>query len=737
MQENGSLNSSLSFGEFKLDTDLRRLLRSGEPVPLHARTFDLLELLTQRNGEIVSKDEILDTIWNGQFVEEANLTVQVSALRKALGETSRSPRFLVTVPGKGYKFVANIEKAEREVEPESATDRNVGFSETAEKKKEPATEKPNAVKSFARFYVLAAVLALFLIAFSGYWLFKENQAVSGDPTGFDDRHLKIKRLTNHGRTDIAVLSPDGVFFAYGFREKGSFPTELRVGQTDGGSEMVLRPLGKDYLRPKAFSSDGIWLYYVATEPNETIGTLYKIPVLGGVPQKLADQVDLYLALSPDEKHITYIRDDPENETSALVIADISGGNERQIAERPKKLAFMSGSQSWSADGQFIAVSAENGPGRLNSSVNHQEIFVVRVSDGSIEQLTSLEWSRVYFLEWLKDASGLIAVARGGDRRIEYQLWQIGYPDGKVRLFSRDVDTYGGALSLSADSGNLLVIQREFESNIWIAPTENLTDSRQITFSSSWRLDGWYGMDWTPDGQIVHTAWIDQSLTVWKMDALGANAVQLTATGFRDERPAVSPDGKWVAFHSDRSGDLEIWRVSIDGGDPQQLTRVGGNSYPSITPDGNWVIYRHIEDGKGSIWRVPSDGGEPERISTIDLKLPHLSPDGRFIAGAASLDGKTHLTILSAETGDIDDTFDVPATTNFRFWLCWSADGRSVTYPDEANGIWRQPVEGGSPGRVSSLPEEKLFSHAWSPDGHRLAFGRVREVRDAVLIANIR
>lgn len=736
MQGNGSLNSSISFGEFELDTDLRRLLRSGNPVPLHAKTYDLLELLVKRNGEIVSKDEILDTVWNGQFVEEANLTVQISALRKALGETSRAPRFLVTVPGTGYKFVANIEKP-KVVESESSAGSNAGFVETSGRKEDSTAEKHEAARSFPRFYFLAIGFALCLIAFSGYWLFRENQAAGDYQTGFDEGHLKIKRLTNHGRTDIAVLSPDGGFFAYGFREKGSFPTELRVGQTDGGSEMVLRPLGKEYLRPKAFSSDGIWLYYVATEPSKTVGTLYKIPVLGGIPQKLTDQADLYLALSPDEKHFAYIRDDPENDTSALVIADLDGGNERQIAERQKKLAFMSGTPSWSADGQLIAVSAENGPGRLNSSVNHQEIFVVKVSDGSVKQLTTLEWGRLYFLEWLKDARALIAVARSGDRRTEYQLWQIGYPDGKARLFSRDVDTYGGVLSLSANSGNLLVIQREFESNIWIAPTENFTNERQVTFSSSGRQDGWNGIDWTPDGQIVHTAWIDQSLTIWRMDALGANAKQLTATGFRDERPTVSPDGKWVAFHSDRSGSLDIWRVTIDGGDPQQLTSDGGNTNPSITPDGNWVVYRHTNGGNGSIWRVPLTGGKAFMITDQPIVLPQVSPDGNFLAGVLSIDEQRKLIILSIASGEIIRSFEVPQTANFRYWLCWSPDGKSITYPDEVNGIWSQPSLSGPPVRLENLPQDKLFAHAWSRDGKQLAFGQIREVRDAVLITNIR
>jgi DNA-binding winged helix-turn-helix (wHTH) protein/TolB-like protein/Flp pilus assembly protein TadD len=109
---NGEQQQNISFAEFELDTAHRRLLRQGKPLSLYAKTFDLLAFLLEHNGQVVTKDEILETVWEGQFVEEANLSVQVSALRKVLGEKIDAPRFLVTVPGKGYKFVANIQNSD-------------------------------------------------------------------------------------------------------------------------------------------------------------------------------------------------------------------------------------------------------------------------------------------------------------------------------------------------------------------------------------------------------------------------------------------------------------------------------------------------------------------------------------------------------------------------------------------------------------------------------------------------
>jgi DNA-binding winged helix-turn-helix (wHTH) protein/TolB-like protein/Flp pilus assembly protein TadD len=106
---NGESQLIISFAEFELDTAHRRLSRRGRTLPLYAKTFDLLAFLLENNGRLLTKDEILETVWAGQSVEESNLSVQISALRKVLGEKKKAPRFLVTVPGKGYKFVAEVQ----------------------------------------------------------------------------------------------------------------------------------------------------------------------------------------------------------------------------------------------------------------------------------------------------------------------------------------------------------------------------------------------------------------------------------------------------------------------------------------------------------------------------------------------------------------------------------------------------------------------------------------------------
>src|SRR6476659_10055215 len=96
------------FGPFRLDAAERLLLRDGDPVPLTPKVFHTLEALVRRSGRLVEKDELLREIWPDSFVEEANLSMNVSAVRRALGEEPGEDRYIETVPKRGYRFVASV-----------------------------------------------------------------------------------------------------------------------------------------------------------------------------------------------------------------------------------------------------------------------------------------------------------------------------------------------------------------------------------------------------------------------------------------------------------------------------------------------------------------------------------------------------------------------------------------------------------------------------------------------------
>ena len=101
-------DETYEFGGFTLEIGERRLSHNGEPVALAPKALDLLVALVRRAGRLISKQELLDSVWPESFVEEGILAVHVSALRKALGDTSRPPRYIETVARSGYRFIATM-----------------------------------------------------------------------------------------------------------------------------------------------------------------------------------------------------------------------------------------------------------------------------------------------------------------------------------------------------------------------------------------------------------------------------------------------------------------------------------------------------------------------------------------------------------------------------------------------------------------------------------------------------
>lgn len=136
-------SSVYEFGPFSLDTGTRRLLRDGQHVPLTVKTFDMLLLLVQHRRELVTKEELMSAVWPNQFVEENNLTVRMSALRRALGEKPGEHKYIETVPGRGYRFLAGVKELEDE------RDGEVGENLVGAAQREATGERPLAATYLA------------------------------------------------------------------------------------------------------------------------------------------------------------------------------------------------------------------------------------------------------------------------------------------------------------------------------------------------------------------------------------------------------------------------------------------------------------------------------------------------------------------------------------------------------------------------------------------------------------
>ncbi|MEP6637668.1 MAG: transcriptional regulator, partial [Acidobacteriota bacterium] len=264
--------NTYTFAEYELDLARRLLSRAGRSIPLNAKAFDLLVVLIEKRERVIAKEELMNLVWRDQFVEEANLTVQISALRKILGEKKDEHRFIVTVPGRGYRFVADVQNGgakpnivpdiviethttshvlvEEEVvtEPEtnSVIDTEWTQARAIENREaglvaydfEPRPNQPSVIDITPEQLVVrqddevwrrrrlhiawpAAVLGLLFLGGVGFWVYRSRTQNRQATASFPSRQITIHPFTTTGGVPYrAAISPDGKSLVYRQRING-------------------------------------------------------------------------------------------------------------------------------------------------------------------------------------------------------------------------------------------------------------------------------------------------------------------------------------------------------------------------------------------------------------------------------------------------------------------------------------------------------------------------------------
>ena len=727
----------LRFSEYELDGVRRVLLRSGKPVGLNPKAFDLLLVMVEARGEVLTKDELLDRVWPGQFVEEGNLKVHISALRKALGEHRKDHRFIVTVPGRGYSFVAPVSEnaggdiviqkhsLSRIVIDEEITDHDgpinghVAISDNAIVR----TNRFSLIKRnwllLSSVVVLAAVATLGI----GYALIRWSRQPAVD-AGFSE--FQIKRLTANGKVSFAALSPDGKLFAYALKELEQ--NSLWLGFVEGGEDRLLRPSETGRYNDLAFSADGNSVLFTFSGADSRESVLYRMPAFGGPREKIRGGV-ISFAVAPDGEHYAFTRRNPKTKADRLVVARFSGDEESEIAAVPDPRSIGSESISWSQDGSMVAFGAT-----VEDNVPRYELFIVTTADGSVKQVTTYGWKELIKTAWTDDGSGVLMVAQEKDvnTAVSYsQIWHVSFPGGEARQLTHDLSSYRSVLNAS-DNAFLSVELRQMN-NIWVAPSDDLSKAKQVTFGTFGKYDGVWGLDWSTDGKIVFTSTDHLSQVVCAMNPDGTNVQQLTPSGYKDSMVNTSNDGRYIVFQSTRSGGSDIWRMDSDGGNVLRLTSDGKSSQPFISPDGRFVYFTSNASDSRGLHRVSIDGGQTEKLTDAEVSYLSLSPDGKRIAAGLG----NRIVVLSTEDGLPDNEFELTRFGTPSGNTRWAPDGKAIAYRDRNYGYWLQPIDGGEPQRMKGLPMEKFYNFAWSKDGKQFAFVRGQEIRDVVLFRRTR
>jgi len=725
------------FGPFRLDTAEQLLLRDGKPVPVTPKAFEILVVLVERSGHLIEKEELMKAVWVDAFVEESNLTNNVSALRKLLGQGKGGENYIETVPKRGYRFTAAV----RELTPEALVveKRTVTRIVTENSKEETLSESValtpesapvtiiTARRSSRVLLVAALIVACAITAFWIYWLIAQSRVRSTAKAALPFSTMDISRLTTSGEVTHSAISSNGKYVANVVKDTDGNSLWLKhMGVSS--SVRLAGPAMTEYLSV-TFAPDGNSIYYIALDHDKGVSTLYSVPTLGGPTTKLAD--DIYpIGFSPDGRQIAFFR--MRQSESTLVIANADGSNQRVVATRRKPDIFEVewNAPAWSPDGRTIAC-----PTRLSDEHGYFETVIgVSTSDGTQLSLTSARWNYVGQPVWLPNSSGLILTASDDEGTSPMQVWHISLTGGGVNRITHDLNDYHD-LSLTRDSNHLAAVQVQAVSNIWVASGSDGLSPRPI----SSEIGSLEVLAWTPDGRLVYRSSAGgNGSDVWIMNADGSNAKQLTVGARTSRGLDVTPDGRHIIFVSDRSGQFHLWRVDTDGGNLRQLTAQDGEFYPQCSSDGQWVVFQNGEVDP-RLWKVHIEGGEPTQLTKTRAMRPAVSPDGQFIA-YSYLDLELQpprwgIGIISIEGGQRLQRFDFPPTVVYRT-IRWSPDGKSIAFPNSSEGrsdIWVQPLDGSPTKQLTKFKAEDILAFDWSPDGRSLAFVRNMETSDVVLI----
>ena len=694
MSDRTQENRVIQFGAFELDLAAGELLKGGSKVRLQEQPYQVLVALLERPGEVVTREELQERVWGGEtFVDfDHSLSTAVNKIRQALGDSASHPRFVETVPRRGYRFLAEVAQAV------------------------PRAKKPARGTTRLAFFWAAGCLAA--VAAAAFLMGRVGTEPSPPPAAY----TPVPITSFPGFEYHAAISPDGKRVAY---SRSTEPPGFNIYvQTIGADDDPIQLTdGSEHDFSLTWSPDGNHLAFVRFTPEGS--EIIRIPSIGG-PETILGELSIsvefldfslvfrYLDWSPDGKFLA-VAQPGEAGSPALYQLEIATGEQTPF---PQPEIQFPRDPAYAPDGRTLAYA---GFQVLSSA----DIWLQDLAEnggplGAPRRLTEQN-SFINGLDWTADG-GEIVYASNFEK--SQRLWRADVEGGRQPSVQVGGEL-GRSPSIAAESNRLVYGRRPYDSDIWSVPGP-LTDKERraapLRIVSSTREDA--SVDFSPDGKrIVFVSSRTGNQELWTSAADGSDLNRVTSlNGPFAGSPSWSPNRQFIAFDGNPGNSAQdLYLVRSDGGPVQRLTTADAHDIrPAWSRDGEWIYFCSRRTGKWRIWKLPAAGGEPIQVADEDGFRVYESADGSLYY-QSNIKGDGDIWRLPAGGGAREH---VLAGIETMEWTAFDGGICYVKSPDDSPvGLWFYDFSTRQSSRFGELPEGAIVygspGMSVSPDGKQI------------------
>jgi DNA-binding winged helix-turn-helix (wHTH) protein/Tol biopolymer transport system component len=667
--------SSVRFADFVLDLTTGELRANGDKTYLQEKPLQILTLLLERPGELVTRDQLVKQLWpDGTFVDfDQSLNKAMNRLRQALGDSADQPRLIETLPRRGYRFIG-------EIEDDAATSA------------EPA---PSPARSSWMRWVAVPALAVMVIAIGFRWF----EARRSHPSPLRD--LKQRRLTANSSENAVtsgVISADGKLLAYSDL-KGMHVQQIDTGQVrDIQIPESFKGTTQSWVMVNTWSRDGDPII-VNAAPSGQPPSIWLVPVSGEPIRKIRDNAYAW-AVSRDGLWVAFGGGLDKLYYREVWIMRPDGTEAHKVFDADKDAAF--GGAEFSPDSRRLAYV------KIKQSLDRAELtFESRSLEGSGPAVAALASNYAAYVEdWSWSPDGRMVYALLDNIENTCNFWQVkldtrtGEPAEEPKQLTNWSGFYMDHPSFSADGKRLTFLRSSLQSSLYLADLR----TGAAPLSVPVRLTLNEGMNdlvgWTPDSKtVVFVSDRNGHPELFRQPAGGDTAERISSTfdgAGGDYR--LSADGTSVLYFVypkewGTSQPVNLMSVPLMGGAPQLVLSSSVGAAPSVrcgrgaalacimaetSPDHAKLAFTEIDSLRGREGEV----ARFEIKSTPDARYTwDLSPDGTRIAILKQSEGTVTLLSLVGHSTQVIVAKGSPKL----YSLGWSADGKGLFVSALADG----------------------------------------------------